>query len=452
MDRPNVTQFCDELKLNRFHWGLLILGTMTLIFDGYDSQVLSYVMPHIIREWRLSPVTAGSVVSYGLIGLMIGTAVLGMLADRIGRKIPLILGLVIFSVFNGGLYWVHSFKTFCILRFCAGIGMGGTLVLNITLASEFAPARIRARVVGIMMVGFLLGPALAGLCSILFVPSHGWRIMLFFALLPLLSIPLLYYFLPESVRFLVQKGRFDRAIAVLRRMEKGAAIQPIEWTEESLALPAAARKVSVDQLFTSKLAVMTVLVWLTYFFTLFGGYTLTTWLPTLLNRAGLSLIRSYAYTLVSNGGSIVGSVILGMALDRFGRKRALITIYLACALVSWLFGLATGSPVALYVLAVGTGIFYGGGASAQHAVTGEIYPTFVRSTGVGWALTMGRFGAICGPVFGGILQSAGFSFSQIFGLIAVPPLICATLVCFYRVNVKGEGLETVQAELTGAAD
>ena len=99
---------------------------------------------------------------------------------------------------------------------------------------------------------------------------------------------------------------------------------------------------------------------------------------------------------------------------------------------------------------MGTGIFYGGGASAQHAVTGEIYPTFVRGEGVGWALTMGRFEAKCGPVFGGLLESAGYSFSQIFGLIAVPPLICATLVFFYRINVKGEGLRVGgEAEFTG---
>ena len=121
----------------------------------------SYVMPNVIKEWHLSPVVAGSVVSYGLIGLMIGTAGLGMLADRIGRKIPLILGLVMFSVFNGGLFWVHNFKTFCILRFLAGIGMGGALTLNITLASEFAPARVRARMVAIMFIGFMIGPALA---------------------------------------------------------------------------------------------------------------------------------------------------------------------------------------------------------------------------------------------------------------------------------------------------
>jgi MFS family permease len=283
----------------------------------------------------------------------------------------------------------------------------------------------------------------------LFVPAYGWRVVLFFALLPLIFVPFLYYFLPESVRFLAQKGRYDKAINVLRRMEKAAHVQPIQWTEESFVLPSVERKVSVKQLFSSKLAVMTVLVWLTYFFAFFAGYSLITWLPTLLHSAGFTLARSYVYTVVSNLGGVAGSIFLGMALDRFGRKWGLASSYVLAGVVSWLFGHAAGSPAILYILAVATGIFSGGGQSAQHAVTGEIYPTFMRSTGVGWALTMGRFGAVCGPLFGGFLQLAGFSFSRYFAMLAIPLLLCAVLVLFYRVNVKGEALETVEVELTG---
>jgi AAHS family benzoate transporter-like MFS transporter len=451
MDKLSVTKFCDELKFNRFHWTLLVLGVLALVFDGYDSQILAYVMPNVVKEWHLTPVTAGSVVSYGLVGLMIGTAGLGMLADRIGRKIPLILGLLMFSVFNGGLFWMHSFKTFCILRFLAGLGMGGALTLNITLASEFAPARVRARMVATMFTGFMIGPALAGVISILFIPSYGWRIVLFFALLPLIFIPFLYYFLPESVRFLAQKGRYDRAISVLRRMEKAAHVDPRPWTEESFALPAIERTASVKQLFSSKLEVMTILIWLVYFFNLLAIYGLTTWLPTLLTKTGISLVRSYGYTVIDHFGGFLGAIFLGMILDRFGRKWGLTSAYVLAAVVSWLFGRATGSPVALYLLSMATGFFVIGGQSAQHAVTGEIYPTFVRSTGVGWALTMGRFGAVCGPLLGGLLQSAGFSFSQFFALLAIPPLVCAILVLFYRVNVRGEALEAVEAKLTGTS-
>ncbi|HUJ68927.1 MAG TPA: MFS transporter [Syntrophorhabdales bacterium] len=448
MDELNVTKFCDELKFNRFHWNLLVLGVLALVFDGYDSQILAYVMPNVAKEWHLTPLSAGAVVSWGLVGLMIGTAGLGMLADRIGRKIPLMLGLLMFSVFNGGLFWVHNFRIFCILRFLAGLGMGGALTLNITLASEFAPAKVRARMVATMFTGFMIGPALAGVISILFIPSYGWRIVLFFALLPLIFIPFLYFFLPESVRFLAQKGRYDKAIAVLRRMEKAARIDPQPWTESSFVLPAVERKAGVRQIFSPKLAVMTVLIWFVYFFNLLAIYGLTTWLPTLLNKSGISLVKSYGYTVIDHLGGFLGAILLGAVLDRFGRKWGLVSAYAGAAIVSWLFGRALGSPAALYALSFATGFLVIGGQSAQHAVTGEIYPTFVRSTGVGWALTMGRFGAVCGPLLGGLLQSAGFSFSQFFALLAIPPLLCAILVLFYRVNVRGETLEAVEAKLT----
>ena len=450
MEKLNVTKFCDDLRFNRFHWNLLVLGVLALVFDGYDSQILAYVMPNVIREWHLTPVAAGSVVSYGLAGLMIGTAGLGMLADRIGRKLPLIIGLCMFSVFNGGLFWVHDFRTFCVLRFLAGMGMGGALTLNITLASEFAPARVRARMVATMFTGFMIGPALAGIISIIFIPTYGWRIVLFFALLPLIFIPFLYWFLPESVRFLAQKGRYDKAIAVLRKMEKAAHVEPKPWTAESFALPAVERKASVGQLFTSKLAVMTILIWFVYFFNLLAIYILTTWLPTLLSKAGISMVKSYGYTVMDHIGGFLGAIFLGMILDRFGRKWGLVSAYVLGAVVTWLLGESTGSPTALYLCNLLTGFFIIGGQGAQHAVAGEIYPTFMRSTGVGWALTIGRLGAVCGPLIGGLLQSAGFSFSQFFAVLSIPPLLCAALVLFYRVNVKGEALEEVESKMMGS--
>lgn len=452
MDKPNVTKFCDELKFNRFHWSLLILGVLTLVFDGYDSQILAFVMPNVIKEWHLSPVVAGSVVSYGLVGLMVGTAGMGMLADRIGRKIPLILGLSIFCIFNGGLYWVHSFNAFCILRFLAGLGMGGALTLNITLASEFSPAKVRGRMVATMFTGFMIGPALAGIISIFAIPAFGWRVVLFFALLPLIFIPFLCAYLPESVRFLARKGRYEEARKVLRRMENAAHIAPQDWTDDTFVLPEIEKKASVRALFSSKLAVMTILIWFVYFFNLLAVYGLITWLPTLLHGAGLSLPRSYGYTVIDHFGGFIGAIVLGAVLDRFGRKWGLAAAYVLAAVVSWLFGQALGSPVALYLLSMGVGFFVIGGQSAQHAVTGEVYPTYVRSTGVGWALTVGRCGAVCGPILGGLLQTLGISFSNYFALLAIPSVACAILVLFYRVNVKGEALETVEAKLISTKD
>jgi MFS transporter, AAHS family, benzoate transport protein len=443
----DVTKFCDELKFNRFHALLIFLCMLTLVFDGYYSQIIAYIMPDLIKEWHLRPMEAGAIASYGLVGLMIGTAALGMLADRIGRKIPLMLGLFLFSFFGGALYWAPDFKTFCILRFISGLGIGGVLTLTITLATEFAPARIRASMVTTMFAGFMLGPALAGFVSMIFVPLYGWRIVLLFAYIPLIFLPALYFFMPESIRFLAQKGRIHEAIQVLRRIERAASVSPIQWKEASFAFSSSQTGVSIRHLFSSKLAIMTLLVWLVYFCNLMVIYGLTTWLPTLLVAQGISLVKSYGYTSLNHLGGAAGAIVVGIVIDRFGRKPGLIASYLLAAVALWLFGQVAGYPVGLYVLGAATGFFVNGAQSAQHAVTGEVYPTSMRSTGVGWALTMGRFGAVCAPLLGGFLQSAGFSFSQYFAIFAIPCVLCGTLVCFYRVNVKGETLETVEAKI-----
>ncbi|WP_279384524.1 MFS transporter [Geotalea toluenoxydans] len=137
----SFTQWCDSLSFNRFHAMVMGLAALILIFDGFDAQIIAYVMPQLVKEWHLTPVAAGSMASYGFIGLMIGAAGFGTFADRLGRKKGLMIALVVFSVFSGAAYWAPNFQVFCLLRFLAGIGMGGAMPLTITLVTEFAPAK-----------------------------------------------------------------------------------------------------------------------------------------------------------------------------------------------------------------------------------------------------------------------------------------------------------------------
>ena len=446
---PNVTKWCDQLKFNRFHGLVLLLAGLTLIFDGYDSQIIAYVMPQVMKEWGLTPLQAGSIASYGFAGLMVGAAGFGMMADRVGRKMTLILALMMFSLFSGVAYWAPSFKTFCVLRFLAGLGMGGAMPLTITLVSEYAPAKIRAKAVTAMFGGFTFGWAVAALVAMLVIPVFGWRLVLLFGFLPILFLPVLKFVLPESIRFLAGKGRFDEAIHEMRRIEKAAGVPAINWTSDSFAAPVVQSGGSIRQLFSPRLSVMTILIWLTYFFNLLIVYGLATWLPSLLVKSGFSLVKSYSYGLIQAMGASLGGFLLGWMMDRFGRKSALVLTYILGGVAVWAFGAVT-SNAALYVCGAATGVFIIGGQIAQHVVSGEIYPTHIRSTGVGWALTVGRFGSIVGPLLGGGLQMAGFSFGQYFIVFSIPCFICAVLVMFYRVNVKGEGLETVAVKLTGA--
>jgi AAHS family benzoate transporter-like MFS transporter len=275
--------------------------------------------------------------------------------------------------------------------------------------------------------------------------------VLLFGFLPLLALPVLKSALPESVRFLASKNRHEDAILEIRRMEKAAGLPPADWNKESFQTRSGQPHGSVRQLLSRKFVFMTVLIWLTYFLNLLVVYGLATWLPSLLMKAGFSVVKSYSFGMVQAVGATLGGFFLGWMMDRYGRKSALVFAYIAGGIVIALFGMVSNNVI-LYLVGAGTGVFVIGAQIAQHVVTGELYPTNIRSTGVGWALTAGRLGSIAGPLFGGVLQMAGFSFADYFLVFAIPSFLCAGLVLLYRVNVKDEGLEMVFERLSTAQE
>jgi len=444
----NVTQWFDDLKFNRFHALLILLVGITLIFDGYDAQVIAYIMPHLIKEWNLTPVVAGSMASYGFLGLMVGAAGFGMISDRLGRKKTLMLAVAVFSTFSGVSYFAPDFKTFVSLRFLAGIGMGGAMPIAITLISEFAPAKIRAKAVTAMFGGFTLGWALAGLMAMLVIPTSGWRPLLLIGLIPIVIIPVIAVYLPESVRFLIHKKRFDEAIKEIKKIEKVAGSEPADWSTENLFQEEVKQANGIKVLFSPSLRRMTILIWITYFFNLLVVYGLSSWLPSLLVKNGYSMVKSYSFGIVQAIGATVGGFILGWVMDKFGRKAGLSLFYILGGISLWVFGFATSNNT-LLIAGFATGVFIIGTQIAQHVIAGEIYPTNARSTGIGYALTIGRLGSIVGPLLGGYIQQMGqFSFGQYFVVFSIPAFLCGLLVLLYKVNVKGDALEIVHQKLS----
>jgi AAHS family benzoate transporter-like MFS transporter len=418
------------------------------MFDGYDFQIIAYIMPQVVKEWALTPVLAGQVASYGFVGLMLGATGLGMLADRIGRKKALILCLTIFTTFNGVAAFAHNFKIFCLLRFLSGIGMGGCQPIALTLITEFLPSRIRVKSVALLFAGFTGGFAVAGAVSMAVIPAFGWRAALFMGFVPILFIPFVIGFCPESVRFLAGKKRFTDTAREMRRVEKGAHVSPIDWSPETFSsiqsgTPA---KSKFGDIFKGGLARMTVLMWASYFFSLFICISLELWLPSLMVKAGHSLVKSYSYGLVQGIGACIGGFVVGWFMDKFGRKAGLCTSFALGGLAVWLFGIVT-SNMALYVSGFVAGALLIGGQNALQAVVGEVYPTHIRGTGAGAAMTIGRIGAITASMVGGILVGV-IGFSQYFFVISVPCFVMVGIVLLYRVN-KGEALEAIQQRLVG---
>ena len=442
----NVTVWLDSLELNRFHVLVMFLAGFTLVFDGYDSQIIAYIMPQAIKEWNLKPVMAGSIASYGFAGLMCGAAIFGMIADRIGRKGGLMLAILFFSIFSGVAAFAPNFKTFCILRFLAGLGMGGAMPITIAIVSEFSPARIRAKSVTAMFAGFTTGWAVAGAVAMGVIPTLGWRAALFMGFIPLLFLPVMKWLCPESVRFLAGKGKLNEAIAQMRRVERAAGIYPIPWSEEHFSFgPGPQKKGKLSDIFSKGLIAMTILLWFGYFFNLLVTYGLSTWLPTLLVKQGFSVVKSYSYGLIQAIGASVGGFACGWMMDKFGRKAALFICYFLGGFAVLLFGTVT-STVSLYIYGGLAGMLIIGAQIGIQVVAGESYPTAIRTTGAGWVMTFGRIGAILAGVLGGVLVQAGFTFQQFFVFYSVPCFIVAGIALLFRVN-KSDTLEHIHEKL-----
>ncbi|MCJ7786117.1 MAG: MFS transporter, partial [Desulfobacterales bacterium] len=354
--------------------------------------------------------------------------------------------VAVFSVFNSAAYFAPNFEVFCLLRFLSGIGIGGAIPLTITLVSEFAPAGVRARFLTFSGGSFTIGWALAGLIAMGLVPHFGWRVVLLIGILPVLFLPALKVYLPESVRFLVMKKRYPDAIREIQRVEKLAGIEPRLWRPDAFTHADPLSAAGFREVFRPGLRVMTVLVWCTYLFSMLALYGLSTWLPTLLANSGFSLVKSYSFGIVQSLGAFVGGYLLGCLMDAFGRKPGLCLSFFLGGLSLLLFSAVT-SDLFLYIAGAASGIFLVSIPAALHVVAGEIYPTRIRSLGLGSAYAVGRVGSVTGPILGGIIQMAGFSFGQFFLLFSVPSFICVILVAFYPVGVKREGLEEVTAKL-----
>ena len=441
-----VFDWLDKLKFNRFHTSLTILIGLIFIAAGYNSQVIAYVVPLALKEWHLTPLAAGTMISASHFGLMLGAIGFGMASDRLGRRKTIMLAVASLSVFSSAAYFAPNYEIFCLLRLLAGLGIGGAVPLSSTIVSEFAPAAIRARLLTAAAGGFTLGWAVAGLVATALIPGFGWRAVLLIGLLPVFLLPILQFYLPESVRFLANRMRYREAIREIQRIERIARLESKDWTPDNFGQLGSEPKAKLGELFRPGLRGMTLLVWGSYLFNFLAIYGLSTWLPSLLANAGFSLAKSFSYGIVQAIGSSVGGFLLGCILDTFGRKRGLcLTYFLGGLSVLW-FGAVT-SEVFLYIAGLATGVFVVSVPVALHVVAGETYPTHIRSTGAGWAYAVGRVGSIGGPIIGGAIQMAGLSIGQFFALFSLPCFICVLLVALYPVAVRKDALEAVTAKL-----
>lgn len=419
----------DRAKFGPLQFGVTALCFIIAMLDGFDTQSIAFVAPKIAEEWGLSPSAFGPIFAVGLLGLTVGAFTLSPAADKFGRKAVILLSTLIFGLFALLTAYATTMNELLIYRFITGIGLGAAMPNIIALTSEYGPARLRATLVTVMFCGFPLGSTIGGLVSTGLIANWGWQSVFFVGgVLPLLLLPVLYFMLPESVRFLVAKGAPESKIApIVKKIDATASVSDfIEGLKHEQS--STKKGFSIFQLFTEGRAPVTLLLWVAFFMNLLVMYFLVNWLPTLLKGAGLPLSLAILSTATLNMGGVVGAVVLGRLIDKLSPYLVLGTAYAASA--AFIALLAFGGTN-LTVLLVGAALSGFGVVGAQigcNALTAAVYPTNIRATGVGWALGIGRIGAIVGPLVGGVLLAAGWTPQNLILLAVVPALVASVAV------------------------
>lgn len=431
MRELNIYKIADEAKFNPFHGLVLLWCSLIIIFDGYDLAVAGIAMPSIMQDMGVNPTQAGFMASSALFGMMFGAIFLGTLADRIGRRWVISICIVLFSVFTAAAGLTKDPVVFSTLRFLAGLGIGGVMPNIVAEMTEYAPRRMRTMLVTLMFSGYSLGGILAAFLGKALLIDFGWQSVFYVALAPIMLVPFIFMSLPESMTFLYRSGRFDELKAIMARLDPSYTPS----ATDRLVLPESnsSAKASVHRLFADRRGFSTVMLWLASFMCLFMVYALSTWLTKLMASAGYNLGSAMTFVMVLNLGAIIGAVGGGWLADRFNIKYVLIVMYLLAALSITLLG--KPMPIELLFVVVGlAGASTIGTQIVNNAFVGQFYPAAVRSTGLGWALGVGRTGAIAAPILIGILVSMTLPLEMNFIAIAIPGLFAAFAICL--VNSK----------------
>lgn len=414
-------------RLSAFQVLVVVLCTLTLMLDGFDTMAIGFVAPAIVKGWHISRADITPAFALGQIGIMLGAIFFGPLADRIGRR-PVVIGCtVLFGAMSILTARADSITVLMICRFLTGWGLGGALPNVLALTNEYVPERIRRVMTTLMWSGFSLGAALAGISVAGLISNFGWQIVfLIGGAIPLLFALAFVLWLPESMRYLaVTKQRPDLLARYAKRIGIADEFTLAESAPASEEAEPKGKGSLVRQLFTEGRAPMTLLLWVILFANLLALNLLANWLPTLLKDAGLVIEHAALVTSVYQVGGFVGTIALGWALDRFKPFRVLIFNYIIAFLCIVGVGLSGVQMSLLYSMAFIAGFTVIGGICGSGVLVADSYPTWIRATGLGWALGIGRVGAIVGPLIGGIAISQHVSLSSFYSVGALPMLLAA---------------------------
>ncbi|MFH5823549.1 MFS transporter [Georgenia sp. AZ-5] len=445
---PGRTARLDRLPLTREHGRLLVGSGVGWALDAMDVGLISFVMAALAVQWGLDSTTLSLIGSIGFVGMAVGASLGGLLADRIGRRNVFAVTLLVYGLATGASALATSVAALLVLRFVVGLGLGSELPVASTLVSEYAPTKVRGRLVVILEAFWAVGWLLAALIGYFVVAGSddGWRWALALGAVPALYALYVRRSIPESVRFLESRGRHDEAERAVSAFERSAplfrqdagrpvtpgAVEPAVAAQtgraatmtEVPATPAGVPVVTPEAaplgtaaaapsglrgfrtLWAPALRTRTLGLWLVWFFVNFAYYGAFTWLPTLLVADGMSMVRSFGYTVIITTAQLPGYAAAAYLIERWGRRPTLATFLVGSAVAALLFAVAS-TPAGVITAGCLLSFFCLGAWGALYAVTPEMYPTAVRGTGAGWAAGFGRIASILAPLAVPVLARAG---------------------------------------------
>lgn len=425
----------DALPFTRKHGRILTGSGIGWALDAMDVGLISFIIAALIEHWGISKGESGLIVSIGFVGMAIGASVGGLLADRIGRRQVFAITLLVYGLATGASALVGGVGLLLVLRFFVGLGLGAELPVASTYVSEFAPARIRGRLIVVLEAFWAVGWTASAIIGYFLVPASadGWRWAFALGAIPAAYALVVRWGLPESPRWLLGRGRVDEAERIIADFERSAGVvaaapaapapEPSGSRADSAA-PVIAQSTGqrLAALWSREFRLRTVSAWLVWFCVNFAYYGAFIWIPSILVDAGFPLVKSFGFTLIITLAQLPGYAVAAWLIEVWGRRLTL-SVFLAGSAVSAIVFGTVHSEGAIIASGMALSFFNLGAWGALYAVTPEIYPTSLRATGAGWAAGVGRIASIVAPLLVPLLLAAGgagltFTVFSVFFVIA----------------------------------
>ena len=384
----------------------------------------------------------------GLIGMALGAVISGTVADRIGRKKVFTITVLLYSIASAFCALSWNYQSLLVFRFLVGFGLGGELPVAATLVSEYAPSRVRGRFIVLLESFWGLGWIVAACIAYFFIPVYGWRMAFLIGALPALYVCLIRLHMPESVRYLLTRGRVDEARQIVLSLEKQLHVPSALFTGETETVPVVA-KASFRELWKKPFMSRTIMLWLVWFGINFSYYGIFMWLPSLVFQQGFTVVKTFEYVLIMTLAQLPGYYCAAWLVDKIGRKYTLSAFLLFSGVASYFFGHAS-TAATLMIWGSVMSFFNLGAWGVLYTYTPEQYPTAIRALGSGWAAGFGRFGGMAAPMMVGALLARSFGFASVFYMFALVFAAVAVIVLSLGVESKQKDLESLSDELVKA--